>query len=50
MGAASSKQSALHSGEVLDPEMLQPRIAPKPGVVNMKKVEALIRKQKLAPF
>jgi hypothetical protein len=48
MGASSSKHED-GSGEI-DPELLRPRLPPKQNVVNMKKVEKLILKQKLAPF
>jgi hypothetical protein len=34
----------------MDPELLRPRVPPKHSVVNMRKVEKLIRRQKLAPF
>jgi hypothetical protein len=52
MGAASSSSCSRPDGsqDQLDPELLRPKVPPRQSVVNMRKVEKLIRKQKLAPF
>lgn len=48
--AASSSGQASGTSSELDPSLLRPRRMPRQPVVNLKKVEKLIKRKKLAPF
>lgn len=53
MGASASSSNHQTSGTSsteLDPALLRPRRMPRQPIVNLKKVEKLIKRKKLAPF